>query len=377
MRPLNVLWATDRIGYGSHLHGPGRRLLTIAPEIDPAVARLVVCVLRGEDPALSRLFAQRGIPLRHLGRRRLDPTTLPRLVRLVREERIDLLHLTGWGASDFGRLVSAWTGVPAIVHVTDHYHPWYQDVADRLLGWRTDAVIAVSRSVAETSPMFRHARLRRRVRVLQNPVDLREFAPVPEAEAAALRQALGVPPGRLVVGYLGRLHPEKGVHHLPDALPAVVRAVPEAVLVVIGDGPQQRALEAQVQRLGLGPHVLFHGFRSDVAAALSAFDVAVVPSLTEGFPNVVLEAMAVGRPIVASRVEGIAEILRHDETGWLVPPGDAPGLADALVRALKEPAERARLATGAREAAKRFDLRAYVRALEATWGEIARGSAPR
>jgi len=371
MRPLNVLWATDRIGYDGHLHGPGRRLLTIAPELDRTAVRLTACVLRPEHPDLSRLFADRGVPLRHLGKHRLDPTTLPRLVRLVREESIDLLHLTGYGASNFGRIASAWTGAPAILHVTDHYYPWYQDVADRFLAARTDAVVTVSRSVAETSPMFRHDALRRRVRVLQNPVDLREFGPAPAATVEAVKRELGVPPGRTVVGYLGRLHPEKGVEHLLRAVPEVLRRRPEALFVLVGDGEQQAELKGEVQRLGVGDHVRFHGFRSDVAAVLSAFDVVAVPSLTEGFPNVVLEAMAVGRPIVASQVEGIAEILVPGETGALVSPGDPAALAAVLTSLLGDPVERARLATGARADAARFDLRAYVRSLETTWAEVA------
>lgn len=374
MRPLNVLWATDRIGYGSHLHGPGRRLLTIVPELDPAAVRLTVCVLRPEDPDLSRLFAERGIPLRHFGKHRFDPTTLVRLLRLVREEGIDLLHVTGWGATSFGRAVSALTRVPIVVHVTDHYHPWHQALADRLLGWRTDALVAVSRSVAETSPMFRSERLRRRVRVIRNPVDLREFSAVTEAEAAALRRELGIEPGRPVVGYVGRLHEEKGVHHLLAAAPEVARTAPGAVFLVVGDGPRQAELHAEARRLGLGERAVFHGFRRDVAAVLSICDVVAVPSLTEGFPNVVLEAMAVGRAIVASDVEGIAEILVHGETGWLVPPGDPARLAAGIVHLLQHPAERERLARSARAAAQGFDLRAYVRALEATWLEVAGGA---
>ncbi len=371
MRPVNVLWATDRVGYGSHLHGPGRRLLTIAPELDPARVRLTACVLRAEDPALSRLFTDRGIALRYLGKHRLDPTTLPRLARIVRDEKIDLLHLTGYGASDFGRVVSAMAGVPAIVHVTDHYYPWYQAIADRLLARHTDAVIAVSRSVVATSPMFRIARLRARARVMQNPVDLRDFAPIPAQAAVALRRELGIAPGRPLVGAIGRLHPEKGLLHLLEAVPEVVRAVPDAVFLVVGDGPQRDELHAQARRLGLGDHVVFHGFRTDVAALLSILDVVAVPSLTEGFPNLVLEAMAVGRALVASDVEGISEILVHDETGWLVPPRDSAGLAAAIVRLLRRPEARERLGRNAHEAAKRFDLRAYVRVLEDTWVQVA------
>ncbi len=367
---LRVLWATDRIGYGSHLHGPGRRLLSIAPHVDPAVVRLLACVMRAEDVELSRLFEAKGVSLRHLGRHRLDPRTIAPLVRIIREEEIDVLHLTGYGASNFGRIAAALTGIPAIVHVTDHYYPWYQHVADRLLARWTTAVIAVSNSVARDSPMFRSGRLADRVTVIQNAIDLEEFAPVDAAVSRRLRGALGIRPEQLVVGYVGRLHEEKGLLHLLEAAPAILRAVPDACLLLVGDGPQRDELHERVRRLGLERNVIFEGFRTDVAAVLSMLDVVVLPSLTEGFPNVALEAMAVGRAIVASRVEGIEEIVAHERTGLLVSPANPRELAEAIVRLLEQPAERARLAGNAREASLGSGLDGYVKALVGVYRRV-------
>lgn len=362
-RPLRVLWATDRIGYGSHLHGPGRRLLSIMPHVDPAAVRISACVLRAEDAELSRLFETKGISLRHLGRHRLDPRTIASLVRIIREEAIDLLHLTGYGASNFGRIAAALMGIPAIVHVTDHYYPWYQHVADRLLGRWTAAVITVSNSVARNSPMFRDGRLGSRVTVIQNAIDLEEFAPAPAEVSRRMRSALGIRPDQLVVGYVGRLHEEKGLLHLVAGAPAILRAMPDTCFLLVGDGPQRDELRALVGRLGLERNFILEGFRADVAAVLSMLDVVVLPSLTEGFPNVALEAMAVGRAIVASRVEGIQEIVVDDETGLLVPPADPEALAASIVRLLEQPTERARLAKGARAASLQYRPDGYVRAL--------------
>jgi glycosyltransferase involved in cell wall biosynthesis len=367
---LRVLWATDRIGYGSHLHGPGRRLLSIAPHMDPAVVRLFACVMRAEDVELSRLFEAKGISLRHLGRHRLDPRTIAPLVRIIREEEIDVLHLTGYGASNFGRIAAALTGIPAIVHVTDHYYPWYQHVADRLLARWTTAVITVSNSVARDSPMFRSGRLAGRITVIQNAIDLEEFAPVDAAVSRRLRGTLGIRPEQLVVGYVGRLHEEKGLLHLLEAAPAILRAVPDACLLLVGDGPQRDELHERVRRLGLERNVIFEGFRTDVAAVLSMLDVVVLPSLTEGFPNVALEAMAVGRAIVASRVEGIEEIVAHERTGLLVSPANPRELAEAIVRLLEQPAERARLAGNAREASLGSGLDGYVKALVGVYRRV-------
>jgi glycosyltransferase involved in cell wall biosynthesis len=370
-RPLRVLWATDRIGYGNHLHGPGRRLLTIAPRIDPAVAQIVACVLRADDPELSRLFAERGIPLRHLGKHRLDPTTVPKLLSILRRERIDLVHLTGYGASNFGRIAAGMLGIPSIVHVTDHYYPWYQRVADRLLAPWTTAVVTVSHSVARTSPMFRSPRLQRCTTVIHNAIDLEEFAPAEPDAVRRLRASLQLEPQDLVVGYVGRLHPEKGVHHLVEAAPAILAAEPRARLLLVGDGPQRAELEQRVAELGLGERVSLRGFEADVASMLSVLDVAVFPSLTEGFPNVVLEAMAVGKPVVASDVEGIAELLDQGETGLLVPPADPPALASAVLRLLAQPEERARLAANARRASRAYGIERHVAALETLYRRVA------
>jgi glycosyltransferase involved in cell wall biosynthesis len=336
------------------------------------VARIEACVLRAEDPDLARLFRERDIPLRHLGKHRLDPTTIPKLVRIIRRERIDLVHLTGYGASNFGRIAATLTGIPSIVHVTDHYYPWYQRAADTLLAPWTPCVVTVSHSVARTSPMFRNERLRARTSVIHNALDLDEFAPLAPDAALALRGKLGLAAGDVVVGYVGRLHEEKGVQHLLEAAPAILAADPRVRLVLVGDGPTREALEARARALALGPRCSFPGFATDVRSMLSALDVAVFPSLTEGFPNVVLEAMAVGKPVVASGIEGIAEILVHDETGLLVPPADPPALADAILRLVARPEERARLASNAKRTSRGYGLERYVTALEQLYVRVAR-----
>jgi glycosyltransferase involved in cell wall biosynthesis len=178
-----------------------------------------------------------------------------------------------------------------------------------------------------------------------------------------MRVSLGIGPEQRVVGYVGRLHEEKGLLHLLAAAPAILRTVPDACILLVGDGPQREDLRQRVRELGLEGNVIFEGFRTDVAAVLSMLDVVALPSLTEGFPNVALEAMAVGRAIVASRVEGIGEIVVDGETGLLVPPANPTELAACIVRLLEQPTERARLAGNALRASRRYGLDGYVKAL--------------
>jgi glycosyltransferase involved in cell wall biosynthesis len=138
------------------------------------------------------------------------------------------------------------------------------------------------------------------------------------------------------VGVVARLEPEKGHATLLEAWPAVVRACPEAYLLVVGEGSLREALEAQARELRIAHRVVFAGRRDDIPAVTAALDVAVLPSYREAQGLTVLEAMALGRPVVASDVGGIPEMIENGRTGLLVPPHDADGLAAAITRLLRD-----------------------------------------
>src|SRR5207249_9115782 len=152
-----------------------------------------------------------------------------------------------------------------------------------------------------------------------------------------LRRELGLGAGVPLVGVLSRLNPKKGVGVFVEAAAQLAAAFPEAVFLVVGDGGSRRELEGLTGRLGLGSRVRFTGFRRDVPAILSEMAVCVLPSLTEALPNVLLEAMAAGVPVVATRVGGNEEVVAQGITGLLVPPGKAEPLANALRALLENP----------------------------------------
>jgi glycosyltransferase involved in cell wall biosynthesis len=175
---------------------------------------------------------------------------------------------------------------------------------------------------------------------IPNGVDVAEEGP-------PARAALGLPEGFLVVA-VGQLSEIKGHRYLIEAWPEVVRAHPAARLVLVGDGPRGPALQEQARRLGVDGSVFFLGFRPDGRRYAAAADVFVQPSLTEGMPNAVLEAMAAGRPVIATRVGGVPELITDGETGRLVPPADPAALAAAIASLLADEAERLRLGGAAR-----------------------------
>jgi glycosyltransferase involved in cell wall biosynthesis len=149
-----------------------------------------------------------------------------------------------------------------------------------------------------------------------------------------VRAEWGLDDATPLIGYVGRLVAGKGIEHLIRALADVRAQVPGTVLTVVGAGPLAESLRALATERGLGDAVRLAGYRTDVPAVLAALDVYALPSLTEGFPLGVLEAMAAGKPIVATRVGGIPEQVRHEVEGLLIPPGDEQALASALIRTL-------------------------------------------
>jgi glycosyltransferase involved in cell wall biosynthesis len=157
----------------------------------------------------------------------------------------------------------------------------------------------------------------------------------------------------------------KGQHVLLDAWAEVVQALPDAYLLLAGDGPHRRTLEAQTRRLGLESRVRFLGHLSDIRPALWVSDLMILPSLAEAFGIVVLEAMASGLAVVASRVGGIPEQIEEEKSGLLVPPGDAGALSAAILRVLTNPKLRLELVRGGREQAGRFTAERCFPALEA------------
>ena len=186
----------------------------------------------------------------------------------------------------------------------------------------------------------------------------------PAPTDAPLPTAADLPKGAFVLS-LGQLHPHKGHRVLIAAWPEVARARPEARLLMIGDGPCRGDLEAQARALGIDRSVTLAGFRSPVGAFVASCQVLVQPSITEGMPNAVLEAMAAGRPVVAARVGGLPELVAHGETGLLVTPGDPGELARALIAILEDPARAAGMgAAGAIRARTRFSLDTVRRAFE-------------
>ena len=367
---LNVVQICDHLGWpGSRMHGVKRLFAWMIPRFDPARFNVSLISLRAPDTSGDRL-EDHGIDVSYLSRSKFDPRTLPALLRALDRRNADILHLHGYGATTFGRLAAARRGWPALLHehanLTDT--PWFQKVADRLLAPYTDLAIAVSRSTAD---FVTRARLvpeaRTRVVYLGAPVD--EFAGgrTPE-EVRSVRSALGLPAEGPLVGTITRLMPAKGNEYLVEAARTVLDDVPDAHFCIVGEGELGSDLEALARRLGVAGRVRFAGYTRDVAGALAAFDVVAFPSLWEGTPLTAFEALAAGRPIVATDADGLSDILHHDRDAIIVPKRNPGALARALVTLLRSPDRRAELAAAAAATGAAYDIGVFVRKLERLYG---------
>ncbi len=270
-----------------------------------------------------------------------DASVIPRLVRLIRDGRYDVVHTHMFASNMLGRLAATLAGVPVVISTVQliaDREAWWEILVDLLLQHRTDTMVASSQAVRQS---FIQRGIRpAKIAVIHNSVDLARFEAVDwEAARRATRRAFGWDESHFVLGTVARLERVKGLDRLIEAAKMVVEAIPQARVLVVGDGPQRKDLLSQVHHLELREHCIFAGLRSDVPQILPAFDLFVLPSLSEALGIAAIEALASGVPVVASRVDGVPEVVIHGETGLLVPPGDAVQLAQAILHVAANPAE--------------------------------------
>jgi glycosyltransferase involved in cell wall biosynthesis len=347
------------------MHGVKRLFSWMIPRFDASRYRVSLVSLRKKDLSEETLESM-GVDITYLARGKFDPRTLNDLLRVIDAKKIDVLHCHGYGATTFGRLAGALRRIPVVLH--EHANltstPWFQKVADLVLERFTDVAIAVSESTAEFVVKARKVRAGR-VFVVYLGAPLDEFSRkrTPE-EVASVRREHGIAPGDFAVGTITRLHDSKGNSYLVDAARKVVDTRPNAKFMLFGEGPLFDELKAQAEALELGDRFVFGGFVKDVARLLHGFDISAFPSLWEGTPLTVFEAMAASRPIVATDADGLVDVLTDEHDAIIVPKRDAGALATAIIFLMDEPETRARLAANARETANRFDITAFVRKME-------------
>ena len=347
---------------------------------------LVVCPTRG---ALSDMVAEAGVacePVAELKARftwRVDYflrylVSFAQIIKQLRKEIVkaepDLVHANSIRAGLAATVATAGFRVPVIWHLHDLLPPHPLSTAIRWFAACSTRVrlLAVSQSVADNfrGHVLRWIGAHVPVAVIHNGIDLDKFK-LDAANKQAIRDELQLHDAEFVIGSIGQITPRKRQLELLEAFAFTHAQMPRAVLLVVGeplfnqDHLYLQQLINTAHELEIADRVRFIGARNDVAAIMRALDVLVVNSQSEAFALVILEAMACGTPVVATAVGGTPEAIRHQDNGWLVPPGDEKALADALITLKNEPALRAQFATRSQEkVTARFNSHSYIAELE-------------
>jgi len=373
-RPLVLISSLD-------LGGAERVTVSFLLELARRGLQATLCTVSSrQNDALASELSKGGVVRYDLRARRLaDPAAFLRYIRLLRREKFDLVHAHGQDAGILAAAVRPFVRIPFVLtrHVLDEPDTgWREGLRARwaLAGARrADAVIAVSSASADH--LSRSAAIpRRTIDIVPNGIDIARFDRADlSRKRSEIRRRIGITPGERMVLVIAALRRGKGHEVLIEAWPDLDRQLRGVRVVFVGGGERQTELEARCR--GLGAAVTFLGWRDDIAELLTASDILVLPSFSEAYPTVLMEAAAAGRPVVATRVGGVAEIVKHGRTGLLVAPGDAPGLAEA-VSAILSSSRRARsFGRAARERARAdFSLGRQVEQTLGVWSSMRAGA---
>jgi glycosyltransferase involved in cell wall biosynthesis len=288
-----------------------------------------------------------------------DPMSVRRLVEVIRDVRPHIVHTHTAKAGAVGRMAALLAGEarpPVLVH-TFHGHVlrgYFDPVrteffreTERFLARHTTRLIAVGPEVRDDLVSLGVAPAEK-FSVIRLGIDL-EGRVAGEEEGEDLRRVFGIPPGRFVVGWIGRM---TGIKRVPDVLETFKRLLDrgaDAQLVLVGDGPERDHLEERARELGIARRTLFVGYQREIAPYLGLFDALLLPSANEGTPVVAIEALAARRPVVATRVGGVPDVVRDGVDGFLAGVGDVDALAARLDELARDPALRARLGEAGRD----------------------------
>ncbi len=325
-----------------------------------------------------------------------DALSLARLVRIMRRERFDIVHTHNPKPGLLGQLAARLAGVPIVVNTLHGFYfhdgmpqAWrrFYIATEKVAAACSDVILSQNPEDIETALAEGIAKPEK-IRRLGNGIDLERFdrAKVDASALDGVRRELGLEAGQPVVGFVGRLVAEKGVHELLAAARIVLRTRPDAKFLIVGpvDYEKPDALTPAIAAgYGIAQACIFAGMRQDMPEMYALMDVFALPSHREGFPRSPMEAAAMGVPCVVTDIRGCRETVRHGETGFLTPLGDAAALADAIGVLLHNPDLARRLGANAHELAQvEFDerrvfarvQREYARLVEAKLGRSAPGA---
>jgi glycosyltransferase involved in cell wall biosynthesis len=369
-KKIRVLYTIGTLDIG----GAEGQLVRLVTHLNPNKFEPVVCCLSSAGP-YRKALDDAGIPVKVIGFTGSPHRDLIHLLRLtgyMRRIKPDIVHGFLFWAYIIGTFAARMAGIPVVIASRRSLGNFKADkshylIIERIVNRMTDLIVANSEAVKQ-DVIYQEKVPAKKVRVIYNGIDTLLYkAP----SAPTLKAALGIPEKARVVGVVANLIYYKGHKYFLDAWASVVKKFPESICLFVGDGSLRDELEAIVKQKGFIESVLFLGTRRDVPLLISLMDLVVHPSLEEGFSNAILEAMAAGKPVVATSVGGNIEAIVHGETGILVEPADPESLAAAINYLLEYPQSRLSMGeAGRKRILKRFGLARMTGETETLYEEL-------
>jgi glycosyltransferase involved in cell wall biosynthesis len=368
-RRPNLCLFTNRFGHGGTEH----QFADLVSRLDQSKYDILVGCFSMEGEFFEKMEAAR-LPVIEFSRGRwFSPDTVRcalAWMRLLRRQGIEMVHTFDYFTTVFAGSLARLAGIPLLVtsrrDTGSMYTPRQRWVIRRVF-FQSDRVVANSEAARDS--LLDEGISSEAVRIVRNGVDLQQFQSNGNGQSA--RRRWGWSADGPLIGLIANLRPEKGHMILLKAIPAVIQRFPRAHFLLAGPGPLEGELRRYVADNNLTSYVSFLGDFYGIPDLLAALDIVVLPSTSESMPNVVLETMSAGRPIIASAVGGCKELIDHGRTGLLFPPGDSPALAEQILMLLDTPDVRARLGYAARRHAEsEFDINVAVKRLEAVYDEL-------
>ena len=372
---IKLLWIIDSLGRG----GAENLMPTILGNIDKNRFDQRVCVLQDRDgnPVAGELQAI-GIPVDFVPVPRLrNLSSLPRLLFYLRKEKPDIVHTQLEFSATLGCLATRLLGIPNV----STFHVIHDPGTVKLTRWRykfmwasyryfANLILAVSDSVRNN--IIEAGKIPpSKVFTLHNGIELERFSEISPDIANVSKKDFGIPENSIVLITVAVLRPPKGIQYILEAIPQILEEIPNAYYLIVGDGEHRNTLEEKAETLKISGHIRFAGYRSDIPELLALSDIFILPTLNDAFPTVLIEAMAAGKPVIASKIGGVPEIVQETINGILLPPGNPDAIRDACIRLIQDKELSERFAKASVKIAnEKFGIMGQVKKLEQLYTDL-------
>lgn len=370
---LHIIWSLEK-------GGAERFLVSLVKNFDQSRFNSIVCCLNWKGEWAKEL-EDKGVRVIALNKKgKFDLSVIFKIKNIIKQNKIDIVNTHLWAADVLGRIAAILAGVPVIISTVqnvDIWKKWWQKIIDRMLLNKTDKFITVSDAVKVF--LEKEGIKSGKIEVIPNAIEIDKFGLQSSdvssqlSAISSLKEFFGIVDGETVFAVIGRLVKQKGHKYLLEALHNL-NGNYNFKLLIVGDGPLRESLQQSVVSYQLQDRVLFTGYRSDIPKILEISDCLVLPSLYEGLPVCVLEAMAAAKPVIATDVGGTKTIVKNNETGFLVQPKDSTALTQAIINLINLPDRGKNMGQKARGIVKdNFSIKSVAQKTEDLFTLLAKG----